>query len=533
MLNVWDLRAGRQCLTRSGTNIAFAFHPREEVIVIQEAPNETVWLDLPSGTERLRWTAPFPRPSGHRTGWHTLAFSPNGRLLAGASAGMSSVELMKADTGEQLRVLTNNSRTVAMCWSPDGTSLAISTTDSRVLIWNAATGALEWSSPTMIASAQSLAFHPYRDWLAAGCYDGKVRFIDTHQQRFIFEFPGESRRLDFSPHGIRLGPVWSQGQLGCLETHRAEAFTSFGVGRSMDRLTDGAFSPDGKVLLIGHSDAVMISNPHLGRRIRPKNDWRMSTSTFHPRENYLLASDRKGISRYTHELAGARITLTPLGVIHPGTQWRALAFTPDGQRFAGYSSQSNAIFVFDETLTNQLAAFGPHTNTDTLALSPNGRWLTTASRSDRTVRLWDVSAEELIQTLPAGTEARSVFSGDGRWLAVTGDRFRLLETGTWTPGSSPRFSEENPILGAAAFSPDSRMLAIVVNRFEVHLFDLRTFESIGILRPPGAIQMLSLVFSPDGSQLAGTGAEARVAVWNMRAVEQSLADFGLAWDSAR
>jgi WD40 repeat protein len=259
----------------------------------------------------------------------------------------------------------------------------------------------------------------------------------------------------------------------------------------------------------------------------------MSTSTFHPRENYLLASDRKGISRYTHELAGARITLTPLGVIHPGTQWRALAFTPDGQRFAGYSSQSNAIFVFDETLTNQLAAFGPHTNTDTLALSPNGRWLTTASRSDRTVRLWDVSAEELIQTLPAGTEARSVFSGDGRWLAVTGDRFRLLETGTWTPGSSPRFSEENPILGAAAFSPESRMLAIVVNRFEVHLFDLRTFESIGILRPPGAIQMLSLVFSPDGSQLAGTGAEARVAVWNMRAVEQSLADFGLAWDSAR
>ena len=159
--------------------------------------------------------------------------------------------------------------------------------------------------------------------------------------------------------------------------------------------------------------------------------------------------------------------------------------------------------------------------------------MTSASRSDRNVRLWDVSAEKLIRSLPAGPGTRSAFSSDGRWLALTGERFKLLEVGTWAPGPSLQFNEERPILGAAAFSPDSRMLAIVVNRFEVHLFDLRTFESIGILRPPGAVQMLSLVFSPDGSQLAGIGAEAHVAVWNIRAVEQSLAEFGLAWDFQR
>ena len=49
-------------------------------------------------------------------------------------------------------------------------------------------------------------------------------------------------------------------------------------------------------------------------------------------------------------------------------------------------------------------------------------------------------------------------------------------------------------------------------------------------RLPGAVQMLSLVFSPDGSQLAGVGAEARVAVWNLNEVRRSLAEFGLEWD---
>jgi hypothetical protein len=147
------------------------------------------------------------------------------------------------------------------------------------------------------------------------------------------------------------------------------------------------------------------------------------------------------------------------------------------------------------------------------------------------VRLWDAASEKLILSLPTGSQPRSAFSGDRRWLVATGDRFELREVGTWKPAPRLQFGGKNPVLGAAAFSPDSRMLAMVVNRFEVHLFDLQTFTSLGILRPPGLISMLGLTFSADGSQLAGFGAEARVAVWNLREIHQRLAEYGLAWDS--
>jgi WD40 repeat protein len=531
LVKVWDLRTARQCLTRSGTNLTFAFHPREDAILVQESPNEAVLLDLPSGAERLRWIASSSRLSGRRTGWYLLSFSPDGRTLATTSVGSVLVELLNSSTGEQLRTLTNNSRAVAMSWSADGDSLAIATADGRVTFRNPSTGELEWSSPVMIAAVQSMAFHPHREWLAVGCQDQKVRFIDTHQQRFIFEYPVESRRLAFSPHGIRLGPVWSQGQFGWLETRRTEAFISFGVGSSLNALTDGSFSADGRVLTVGHSGAVMVCNPHIGRKVRTRNDWRASASLFHPKESYLFVSDRRGISRYTYELDGARFTNSSPEVILPGAEWRTFAFTPDGQRFAAFNSRSNAVFVFDQTLTNRLASFGPHPAAETIAFSPDARWLATSSRSDRAVRLWDVAGEKIVTRLPVGYPARSAFSSDGQWFVATGERFELRKTGTWEPAAPLQFTEKRPILGAAAFSPDSRMLAVVVNRFEVHLFNLRTFERIGILRPPSAVQMLSLVFSPDGSQLAGLGAEARVAVWNMREVERNLTEFGLGWNA--
>jgi WD40 repeat protein len=531
MIGVWDLRTARRCFTRSGTNFTFAFHPREDAILVQESPHEAVLLDLPSGTERHRWIAPSSRLSGRRTGWYLLSFSPDGRMLATASVGSVLVELLNPNTGEQLRTLTNNSRAVAMSWSVDSDSFAIATADGRVTIWNPSTGELEWSSPVMIAAVQSMAFHPHREWLAVGCQDQKVRFIDTHQKRFVFEYPVESRRLAFSPHGIRLGPVWSQGRFGWLETRRTEAFISFGVGSSLNALTDGSFSADGRVLTVGHSGAVMVCNPHIGRKVRTRNDWRASASLFHPKESYLFVSDRRGISRYTYELDGARFTNSSPEVILPGAEWRTFAFTPDGQRFAAFNSQSNAIVVFDQTLTNRLASFGPHPAAETIAFSPDARWLATSSRSDRAVRLWDVGGEKIITRLPVGYPARSAFSSDGRWFVATGERFELRKTGTWEPAASLQFTEKRPILGAAAFSPDSRLLAVVVNRFEVHLFNLKTFERIGILRPPSAVQMLSLVFSPDGSQLAGLGAEARVAVWNMREVERNLTEFGLGWNA--
>lgn len=257
----------------------------------------------------------------------------------------------------------------------------------------------------------------------------------------------------------------------------------------------------------------------------------MPASAFHPTEDCFIGTDARGISRYGYKFDAytAGFTLSAGEQIHSG-DWRAAAFTPDGKRFAAYNARSNAVYVFDHTLTNMVSSFGRHTRAEALALSPDGRWAATGGRTDRMIRLWDIATTNQINEFPAAMQPRSAFSANGRWLAVMGDEFQLLEVGTWKPAPRLKFTDENPIVGACAFSPDGRTLALIVNRFEVNLFDLQTFECQGVLRPPGTVPMLSLLFAHDGSQLAGMGREGRVAVWNMREVERNLSEFDLAWD---
>lgn len=531
-LSVYDLQSARRLVAIPGTNIVFAFHPREESMLVQTNPNEAVWIDLPSGNERYRWKAPLPRHSGRDTGWHTLAFSPDGRTVAGASGTSLLIEFMEPETGRQLRVVTNTAHTVAMSWSRQGDLLAVATADHRVLLWEPATGVLRWTSPAMVAPARSLAFHPQGDWLAVACADEQVRMVDVAAERFVFEHPGDSDRVSFSPGGTRLGPLKWQGQWGLLEFRRPAEFSGFTVGSPHVRLSDARFSADGRILAAGHSDMVVLSDPGRGTRFRTKNSWRTSACVFHPKQNDLLVSDTNGISRYHPDLsAPRRLKFSPPEVIHPGNGWQVLEFSADARFFAAFNARSNIALVFDHTLTNRLAALGPHPGTGAMSISPDGRWLTTASRNTRSVKLWDVAEEKLILTLPAGLQGRGLFSPDGRWLVVTGDdTFELRETGTWKHRLNISAPSSHHVFGAAAFSPDSRVLAMVMDHFTANLFDLQHFASLGVLRPPVATAIHELAFAPDGSRLAAVGDEARVAVWHFQPLRRRLAEFGWVWD---
>ena len=108
--------------------------------------------------------------------------------------------------------------------------------------------------------------------------------------------------------------------------------------------------------------------------------------------------------------------------------------------------------------------------------------------------------------------------------------FHLFETSTWKAAPPLPLPGGRPLLRSATFSPDGRLLAVVVNQFTVQLIDLQTFESKGTLRPPGDVMMRGLSFSPDGSHLTAVGPEARVAVWDLRKIRQQLETFGVSWN---
>jgi len=144
--------------------------------------------------------------------------------------------------------------------------------------------------------------------------------------------------------------------------------------------------------------------------------------------------------------------------------------------------------------------------------------------------VWNVAEEKVEKPLRVGQMPRAMFSGDGRWLATFGNVLELRETGTWKLAPPLPFPEGRPVLGAPAFSPDGRVLAVVADHSTIHLIDLQRFQSLAILRPPTTVNLSGLSFSPDGTSLAAVGEENRAMVWNLRELRRGLAQLDLDWD---
>lgn len=287
---------------------------------------------------------------------NTVAFSPDGALLALASSDDALVRLRSGADGAALAdgELTSggpgNDRVTSLAFAPDGTLLATANGDGSIQLWDVAERRavrlmIDYDDRERRA-VQSVAFSHDGRLLAAGYDDTAVRLWRVIDGTLLLKLTGHSSPVwgvAFSPDdallasvatsdpAVRLWRVADGTVAGQLEGHTAGVLSV-------------AFAPSGTVLASGANDATV--------RLWDVADGRL-----------------------LHTLVGH-----PLGV-------GSLAFAPDGATLATAAGDGNAR-LWDVAGGTLLRAFEGHTSwVSSVAFAPDGKLLASGS-ADGTLRLW-------------------------------------------------------------------------------------------------------------------------------------------------
>ncbi|MDX1882126.1 TIR domain-containing protein [Mycolicibacterium sp. 120270] len=199
--------------------------------------------------------------------------------------------------------------------------------------------------------------------------------------------------------------------------------------------------------------------------------------------------------------------------VNPGSAVSAIAYSPNGTQLA-IGGQNGHVTIWDSTSGRQQSSLVTgDTPVMSLAWTPDGRRLMTATDGGLT-QLWNVDGGQQLWTQPGGVAA---MARDGGRIAVanavgqdrglvtiysdTGERLVSIPSGT----------EEH---GALAFSPDGAKLIAVDWNGVGREHDSRDGERIGTL--DGHVGMVrSIAFSPDARFVFTASLDSTLRVWEM------------------
>lgn len=296
----------------STATLPTATHTRLPATATPTLPVPTATLS-PSPTQTL---VPTPKGFGRlRYDPHdlvlALAWSPDGKTLA-VSAGQN-IHLVDALTLSDVRLLPVGAWAVSLDFSPDGSLLALAAKDGSVQVWNAGTGQLRCRLDAHHPAGKSVDFSPDGRLLASTGGDAYVRLWD------VSAIPQEGA-CKLSPAAEMIGGVFS--------------------------VPAAVFSPDGTVIASIDGQMILLREVSTQRLVRTLHSDAPIFSLAYSPDGSLLASGEMGDLIHLWDVASGEVRWTldwPEAINRtgpPGEFIGSVAFNPGGNLLAAGSSDA-------------------------------------------------------------------------------------------------------------------------------------------------------------------------------------------------
>ncbi|WP_328433164.1 nSTAND1 domain-containing NTPase [Streptomyces sp. NBC_00425] len=444
----------------------------------------------------------------------SVAFSPDGRTVAGASADRT-VRLWDTRTGKPGRVLRGHTAQVnAVAFSPDGRTIATASDDKTARLWNAGTGkpgqVLKKHTDAVIA----LAFSRNGRTLATVGWDYVTQLWDMPSAKPRIALSGYVEQVvgvAFSPDNRTLATVGLERPVRLWDVATGTPRDS--LNGATDLVFAVAYSPNGRILATaGRDKVVRLWDTHIrrSRKILAGHTDAVTAVAYSPDGRTIASTSADKTARLWDAATGRSRTILKGHT----DKVAAVAFGPDGRTIATAGADKTARLWDAATGRSRTILKGHTDEVAAVAFSPDGRTVVTAG-ADKTARLWDARTGAFRMSLDRHTDTvyGVAFSPDGRTIATaSADKTaRLWDAKT----GKPRLVLKGHIdeVNAVAFSPDGDTVATASDDKTAWLWDADKGTPRAILKGHSA-EVYGVAFSPDGHLVATASVDFTARVWD-------------------
>ena len=312
-------------------------------------PIQVLKAELPQSAEKVQEqqpTKPEPQVMNEDFSWlcaytltghgESVTISPDGQTLAGSDD--KKIKLWNPKTGDFLRALIGHKKTVlSLAFSPDGQILASASRDKTIKLWNPKTGGLLRTLTGHKWPVESVAISPDGRTLISCDYKViKFWYLKSgNLLRTIKIYFGDVANVAISPDGQTL----ASSNLYCINLwslKTGDGLRAFRWHHDYDDVDNLAFSPDGQTLAGTYWDkTIKLWNPKTGDLLCTLTGHgdKVEGIAFSPDGQILASASRDKTIKLWNPKAGDLLqTLTG----HEASV-NSVTFSPDGQTLASAS----------------------------------------------------------------------------------------------------------------------------------------------------------------------------------------------------
>ena len=497
IVRLWDITTGEHKHALPGFSqqvTSVAFSPDGKTVASSALNNMVLLWNVDDGKIKHEYF-------GHTDWVQTLDFSPDGTTLASGSSD-GTIRLWDTDTGKQKKILTERTERQekhgTIAFSPNGNIVAFSIYyKSKIEFLNVATGTVEQTIHIPEGGAAEILYSPDKKTLVGSDWGGKLYFWDLESGENILTIKGHTtnvRALAFSTDGTTLASTSRSGiALWDVET-RNHKETIKGHQQSMSSsITSLAFSPNNRTVASADWKGII-------------NLWDYATA-----EHIItLKGHTDGIRSIVFSSDGSK--LATAGNDHTIRIWNpengeeihtlleergrafSVAFSPDNLTLAS-GGFNGMVRLWNVETGDQKLTIPKTGNGWSIAYSPNGVLLATSGSQ---IKLWHTISGECIQTLDLP------FNMEERFRAGDPEGFDLDFFGS--------------MVKSLAYSPDGKTIAGIGRNGLIHLWDIETGKKKHTFSGH-KWTVNTLAFSPDGKTLASGSDDDTILLWDATKTE--------------